>query len=155
MYHLLCTVQCNALYHVVKCSAEGTWRGGSRCWLQWSSNWLSRNQRKVNRCANAPPPPPSRNNVNPTTATIPVRYASLHPPIPTYCKPSAAGPKIHTMVLQNALAYSKLFCCSAKNWIGGYTGDVGWAQYKTVKKLGRGIGGCPRYNLSGLLQPGR
>ena len=68
-----------------------------------------------------------------TTATIPVRYASLHPPIPTYCKPSAAGPKIHTMVFQNALAYSKLFCCSAKNWIGGYTGDVGWAQYKTVK----------------------
>ena len=29
------------------------------------------------------------------------------------------------MVFQNALAYSKL--------LGGYTGDVGWAQYKTVK----------------------
>ena len=36
-------------------------------------------------------------------------------------------------ILWYALAYSKLFCCSAKNWIGGYTGDVGWAQYKTVK----------------------
>ena len=68
--------------------------------LGMSSGGSSRKLRRVrHRCAKAPPP--SLNNVNPTTATIPVRYASLHPPIPTYCKYTAS--QIHTHILQVVL----------------------------------------------------